>query len=521
MIAATPVMTRFLVSLGSNFTRSALSFVSGVLVARGLTPAGYGHLYFLTSSFNSFRALLDLGSASAFFTFISRDNPDQKIFTIYFAWLAAQCLLIVSGVLVILPDTVVEAVWLKHPRSLIVLAFAATFCQQQLWTTVIQMAEANRLTVKLQAFNVAIALTHLAAVAILWLTDLISVSAIFVLLVVEFTMAAIIAIKLLQLGVIIRQKSGGTTWSRRETLLAYWGYCRPMILLSIANFLYEFADRWILQRYGGPSQQGYFQIASQFAAVSLLATVSVVNILWKETAEAAARRDLERIRVLYGRVTKGLMLVGAMGAGVLVPWSQEIVVLFWGNSYLLAAPALAVMFLYPMHQSMGQVGSTVLLAGGHSGIYTALGIIFPLVNLPITYLVQAPAASNFIPGFELGAMGMAVKTVVLNIISVNIQAWLISRRYGWPMEWGYQIYSLLSMMALGYAAKTLTMAGMSIFDLTTVPRLWSMIIGGLVFAPAALTLIWTCPKLAGLDRSEIQQFWARIKPRQIMAGSQD
>ena len=47
-----------------------------------------------------------------------------------------------------------------------------------------------------------------------------------------------------------------------------------LVLYSIVGFGYEFADRWLLQNYGGSIQQGVYEVGFRFGMVSLLVTMS-------------------------------------------------------------------------------------------------------------------------------------------------------------------------------------------------------------------------------------------------------
>ena len=72
VLHSTSVKLRLVVSVGSNALRALISFFTGLLIARALNPAGYGDLMFLLGSFVAIRSLLDMGSSSAFFTFLSQ-----------------------------------------------------------------------------------------------------------------------------------------------------------------------------------------------------------------------------------------------------------------------------------------------------------------------------------------------------------------------------------------------------------------------------------------------------------------
>ena len=68
----------------------------------------------------------------------------------------------------------------------------------------------------------------------------------------------------------------------------------------------------MLQNWGGSKQQAYYSIANHIAAVSLLATTSILRILWKEISEAKQKGDIQRIKFLYKKATRMLYFFGAI-----------------------------------------------------------------------------------------------------------------------------------------------------------------------------------------------------------------
>jgi O-antigen/teichoic acid export membrane protein len=453
MLNSTSVKTRFLVSLISNTIRSIIGFFSGLFVARGLNPSGYGDMSFLLGSFVAVRTLLDMGSSSAFYTFISQRPHGVRFYLYYFGWLALQFVVPALLITALMPESMIAKVWLGHSRTIILFAFAASFSQQQVWQTLNQIGEASRKTVRVQIIGMVVAVGHLIIIYALLAHGLLSVKMVFWLLIVEYAIAAFWAIRFLREKNAAFDASVPEAFSAGAMLKEYLIYCKPLAFLSLVSFLHEFADRWLLQRFGGSSQQGYYQIAYQFAAVSLLATSSILNVFWKEIAEANARQDKERLAALYRKVSRALVMLGAILSGFLIPWTGQIVTVVLGISYLTAVPVLMIMFLYPIHQSMGQIGGTMLLAGGHTKAYMSISVTMMLVSLPLSFLVQAPPHGAPVPGLGLGATGMALKMVLVNIVSVNILAWSIARYHGWKFDWTYQVVGISLVLCAGYFSK--------------------------------------------------------------------
>ena len=78
------VKVRFLTTLFVNIARVGLSFIGGIIIARSLGPAVYGNYSFLLGSFISITTLLDMGTSSAFYTFLSQRKRGLKFYVYYF-----------------------------------------------------------------------------------------------------------------------------------------------------------------------------------------------------------------------------------------------------------------------------------------------------------------------------------------------------------------------------------------------------------------------------------------------------
>jgi len=488
--------------------RAGMTFVSGILIARGLNPAGYGELTFLLGSFVAIRALFDMGSSSAFYTFISSHSRGSKFFIFYFSWLALQFILTALLVVWLLPDALFEKIWIGELRSTVLLAFIAAFFQQQLWQMVGQIGESTRQTVIVQLLNIGVSVIYLTMIVLIFWLERTSVQAILWLIILIYGIANIISYKILNYRNI---KSIEEKCTYKQILDEYWIYCKPMIGLAIAGFMYAFAEKWMLQKFSGAQQQGFFQIASQFAQVSLLATMSILNIFWKEIAEATARKDLSRVALLYKKINRGLVMLSAMLAGFLLPWSKQIVDNLLGPTYEDAWPVLAIMFLYPIHQSMGQIGGTMFMAEGETKKYVLLSIRTMLFTLPISYFALAPASGMKIPGLALGAVGMAGYLVLTGVVAVNIQAWVIARHHGRQFDWCYQAVGIPLMIVLGYASKLFAGLVWELNGVGWIALIIPITVTCVVYLSLVVLAIWAFPWLIGMDRNELAGIFLKLK----------
>jgi O-antigen/teichoic acid export membrane protein len=489
-----------------------IGFITGLVIARALNPAGYGDLMFLLGSFVAIRSLLDLGSSSAFFTFLSQRARGRRFYGVYLSWLALQFVVTLALLWLIIPPSLFEKVWLGHDREIVLLAFAAAFIQQQVWQTVGQIGEAMRKTVKVQLMNLAVALLYFMMILLVSIYGHLSVEKILLILLGQYVAATAFAYQFLKNDWAAAPTEES---SLREITQDYWKYCKPLVALSLVSFAYDFADKWMLQKFGGATQQGYFQIANQFAAVSLLATTAILNVFWKEIAEAWEKQDRARVAMLYRKVSRGLVMMGAMISGLLLPWSEQIVKIFLGTAYVQAWPVLALMLLYPIHQSMGQIGGTMFLASGQTRKYMFVSIAVMLLSIPVSYFVLAPASNDWVSGFQMGALGMAWKMAVLGIVSVNIQAWVIARYGGWKFDWIFQVVGIPMMIATGLFAKALAGMLWNIEGAGMAGLMVPVTITGIFYLLMVMAIIWWLPWLIGMDRSEIENLFGRVLHRKV------
>ncbi len=241
-----------------------------------------------------------------------------------------------------------------------------------------------------------------------------------------------------------------------------------------------------------------------------MATVSILNIFWKEIADARAKNDHARVERLYKNINRGLVMFSTVITGFLLPWSEQIVTILLGSAYVKAWPVLAIMLIYPIHQSMGQIGGTMFLASGDTKKYMLVGIVNMLLFLPVTYLLLAPASNAFLSGLGLGALGMAIQTVISNAVGVNIQAWVIARTGGWKFDWVYQVIGIPLILGLGFLAKFLIGLYWNLDGVSMLQLLQPVVTAGILYTILAIIAIWFFPWLIGMEREDKIRLWRKF-----------
>ncbi|MCD6572672.1 MAG: oligosaccharide flippase family protein [Thermoplasmata archaeon] len=493
------IKTRFLTTLFVNILKLGLSFLSGIIIARSLGPADYGNFNFLLVSFASIIDLLDMGTSSAFYTFLSQKKRSSKFYLYYLAWLGVQFLIGLFLIALVFPDSWQNRIWLGHKKKLNILAFFASFMMTKIWQTATQAGESIRATVIVQLHSIALAGFHLCTILAMVSLHCLTITNLFIIIAVEYLLFTFILAKRLKDNLIDLEETEQAELS--NIIKEFKIYCTPLIIYSIVSFAYSFADTWLLQRFGGAVQQGFYSVGLRFSTICLIATTSMLRVFWKEIGEAHAQGNKERLYYLYTKISRALFFVAAVGACFLIPFSKEILVFLLGPKYKPGWLCLAIMFLYPIHQSLGQISGSYFCATAQTKLYSKIAIARMIFSIFITYFVLASPSAK-IPGLGLGSVGLALKMVILQIIGVNIFDYIICGYSRWKTEFSYRgvgiiLLLIISFISKGFLSHISHFLGISLHSLL-------LIIGCIpIYISMVGLVVYLFPGLSGIEKGQL------------------
>jgi O-antigen/teichoic acid export membrane protein len=489
------IIRRTSVSFITNITKVLLSFLTGILLARGLGPSDYGVFAFLLATFAALRAFLDMGSSRVFFTFISKKNRTRIFFGYYIVWLLIQFVFSFILIAFVAPDEWVQRIWEGENRERVLLAFIAVFMRQQIWNMIAHVGESQRLTVRVQLINILVAITQLCVVTGMYWLDALTIERIFYFIIAEFILASFLAFYIFPLQYALGREALG------EVFREYLKFCLPQVPYALLFMLTGFVDTWLLQHYGGSSEQAYYAVGKQFSIISFVATTSILRILWKEVAEANENGDNAKVQFLYERTHRILCIFGASVSCFLIPWTSEIIQFLLGDEYIGASVALALMLISTIHQSLGQVNSVMYFSIELIRHYVIIGMILMVVGLITSYLFLAPS-NAVVPGLGLASTGLAMKMVILQFIGVNSYSWWLSRHQGWKYSFGYQFTSIFLLMVTGFFTYYLVNY---LFE-HSLHFIFRISITGMLYFFAASMILYLKPSLLGMKHEEMMTY---------------
>jgi O-antigen/teichoic acid export membrane protein len=278
MKSKSSVSSRFAITAIFNAGKVTLAFLTGTVIARVLGPKQCGDYMFLLGSFLGIRQLLNLETSAAFYTFLCQKPRSSKFILSYIAWQLLQLTITILIIEFILPDSIIEQIWIQQDRKHILIALLGVFFMQQISLTVTQIGESLRKTQRTQALSFFMNLLQFISILLLSISGHLSISSIFTSMSIIAALSFLVSFIMIPIPLVKEMPSVSIS----EMVEQYTKYCSPLIINAGLTFIYIFSDKWLLQKYGGSREQAFYSVSYQLAAIGFFA------------AEAANKHFLER-----------------------------------------------------------------------------------------------------------------------------------------------------------------------------------------------------------------------------------
>ncbi len=357
----TSLKKRYLFKLMTNFVGLGIGLVTQAIVPRVLGPSSYGNFSFLTNFFLQLNGFLNLDSATAFYTKLSQRQQDKGLISFYFYLTLLSGL--VMGILTIAIYLLGfdHLVWPQQKTLFVVLAAIWAFLQVYS-VTLVQVADAYGLTTKSEVVTMVQKIIGLVIIVFLFFGNMLSLLSYFVFQLFMFL------IIINSLYVLIRKYKGDifSHWrlnggQLRSYIKEFTSFCLPLIIFSFFAILAQMLDRWLLQKFSGSVQQGFYALAYQTGTVCSLFLSAMIPLIMREYAILFAKVDLERMRQLFTKYNKMLCAIAAFFGCFLAAEAKNVMLIFGGQAYTGAIIPITIMCFFPIQQSYGQMNAAFFL----------------------------------------------------------------------------------------------------------------------------------------------------------------
>lgn len=488
---------RYLIKLLSNLINGAINIIFIALIPKALGPVAYGQFSYLQQFFSQILGLADAGTSMAFFTKLSSDPKRTELISFYALYMGAIFILVSFMIYLLRYTPFAETLFPNIPQEYIFIAMGLGFLT---WLNqiFIKLSDAYAMTVSVEFLKI---LHKFAALGLLlyfiyYLTF--DLTAYF-----QFNyIVSLLFIALASLLFIQRNVFNADLWKQKinivQNIKEIAHYSHPIFLFSIVGVAIAMFDIWLLQTMSGSEQTGFYTLAYSIAAVSFLFTSSMTPIITREFARSFAQGDMERIRLYFKRYIPMLYSVATFFAVFTAFQSDHLIQIFTDEKFALASPALAVIALYPIHQTYGQLSGSLFFANENTSQYRNIGLFTSLIGVIFTFL--------FLFVLNLGALGLAYKMLITQLIGVTIQLYFNTAFLKTAISpfLFHQIYSFLFFLIAAFVSVTLT---------SSIQTPWINLTVCAVFY-TVLTIIGTIifPQIFATSRGEIKTLFSK-KPK--------
>lgn len=515
MQGKTPTLARrYLFKLLANIASVPVYLAMEAILPRALGPRLYGEYSFATNLFYQLSGFLDMGTSTCMYNALSRRQTEGSLIAFYMR-VSGLVLGITMAVALFLFAVPPVGNLLMPEVPLWLTPFAALWAFLTWWGRVLRsMNDAIGATVPSELVRSSISLIAVAILALLFVCDVLNIATLFA---QQYLMLGTTA-----LGYwFVTVHSGRGTWENGGTLCwslsrqqvrsytrEFFDYSNPLFVQALLAFLMICAERWLLQWFNGSTEQGFFALSQKVSMACFLFVSAMTPLLMRELSIAWGKKDLQAMGRLVDRFAPLLYVVAAYFSCFTLAEGAALVQLFGGAEFAAATVPVQIMALYPLHQAYGQLASSIFHATGRTKTLRNIQMCECVYGLSTAWILLAP---HDLFGLSLGATGLAIKTVCVQIVTVNLYLWLASRFV--PLSFArnvcHQVWSLAALLALALLCREATLQ-LGLGDPSSIVRFFC---SGVVYSVLVLGLACLCPAFLGLSRQEVYELKRRFLHR--------
>ena len=489
---------RYLAKLFANLVGLIISVVTESIIPRGLGPRAYGDFSFLSNFFVRVVNFLDMGTSTGFYTKLSQRQWDFGLVSFYlsFAGIVSFLLIIFVGCI-----DVTGAYTTLMPGQKLFYIYLAVFCGMLSWVSQIldKMADAYGVTVSTEIARIIQRGLGLALILALFFSNRLNLTNFFfyhyfILIFLALAFISVMGRK----GHSLRRSWKLTLDQIKAYTKEFYNYSHPLFIYALVGMIVGILERWMLQKFSGSVEQGFYGLSYQIGAVCFLFTSAMTPLITREFAISFGKKDLREMARLFRRYIPMLYAIAAYFACFIAVQADKVTFIMGGAKFHQATLAVTIMAFYPIHQTYGQLSGAVFFATGQTALYRNIGVVFMLIGLPIAYFLIAPAEKF---GLNTGATGLAIKMVGVQFIVVNVQLYFNSKHLGlnfW-LYVGHQIGCVVFLLSLAGIAASIV-EPLSCLSESLVAK---FVVCGALYSALVAISVMIFPMLFGLTRGDI------------------
>lgn len=487
---------RYIIKLLGSIIGGVIGSILIAVVPKALGPVAFGQFSYLQQFFTQFIAFLDAGTSTAFFTKLSAKNTRKELISFYmmFSFLLLFILLSIFGMIDMLSYT--QFLFPSIPSYYVYLGIGFGFL---VWLTqiYIKISDAYALTVSVEVVKIVhkiISLMILLYIINYMTFNLNTYFYYHYMMLILFMM--IITFLFIRMNVF--SLSICTFHIPVKNLIKEFTiYATPLFVFNVISIAIGMFDIWLLQYMSGSEQTGYYGLAYSIAAICFLFTGAMTPIITREFSKYLGESNIQKVQGLFKRYVPMLYAISAYFGIFLAFQSENLLAIFTDEKYKDAYWVLVIMSLYPLHQTYGQLSGSLFFASENTKQYRNIGLWVSLFGLILSIA--------FLYILQWGAVGFALKMVLIQIIGVNIQLYYNVKYLDMTLSpfIKHQVYVMLFFVLLAWLSSVSTFA--------ILTPLWNFLCTGIIYTVLVLIGGILFPQIFSTSREELKATLSSLK----------
>lgn len=444
---------KYIYKLSTNVVALLSNIIIQFIVPRALGPNNYGIYNYLFSFFQQTTNLAELGTNQGYFTKLSKRQNEKGLITYYFLFIILVSALIIFFIFLFQYTGVYLSIW--PDQKLVFIYMAAFIGLFTLYSNVLlNTSDALGFTVSSEKVKIQQKIISLFILIVIFVFGELNIKNFFIFNILTLSLLIIH----LFYKIFVNEKNSYKSYFFKPNFKKYttelYSFSKPLFFLGIVGTFVTLFDRWLLQIYFGNEEQGFFGIALQLSYVCLLFSTAMTPLITREFSIAFSENKINEISSVFRKYIPTIYSFVCFISCFIAINSTDIIVTMAGESFFGASIVVAIMSFYPIHQVYGQLGGSVFMASGKTNIYTKIGILTLIPGVGISYFLIGPTDMNCL---NLGGIGLAIKMVLIQIISVNIQLFFIAKylSLNFKKYMLHQIFVIVIFLALAIFSNNL------------------------------------------------------------------
>jgi len=494
---------RYAFKLLSNISGIIIGLISFCIVPRALGPKYFGDYSFLTNVYTQVINFLDMRASTCLYIKLSQNRDDRKLIPFYslFGILIITILIISTWIITsnqsilnhLLPDQEILFVYMAVALTVIM------FIQEQL----AKIMDSYGLTIFCEKNRMYIRIANLLLIVLFFYYLTLNIKIYFLLNIISWIFFILIVfVYLKKMDIVFSPVKDSLVI--KEYAKIFSKYCAPLVAYMIIGFISDYFDRWILQKYGGSIQQGFYAFSFNISNISMIAVSSIFILFTRELSVSFGKNDIQSLAKLFDTYVPSLYLFVSYLSCFFFFQADSIISMLGGESYKNASLALKILSVYPLVSTYSMMSGSIIYATERTVIFRNLSFILAPLGALMSILLISP-----IGGMNLGAAGLGIKILSFEFISVIIILFINARYLN--ISFRKYFYHILYIPVIFLFIAVVSSGIVRLLGIINLGILLSMFVFGVIYSAMSVSVVYCYPSLMFRNRRDMFNIVKLIK----------